>query len=81
VERMKKIDPTHHELVPKHIILSDGEVEDLLKVYNITKDKLPLIKVADPVVIAIGAKPGQVIKIVREDSPAGEAFTYRLVIK
>ena len=78
---MKKIDPTQHELVPTHTIMEDEEIEHILKGYNITKDKLPLIKVTDPVVKTIGAKPGQVIKITRKESPAGEAVTYRLVIK
>ena len=80
VERMK-FDPTHHEIVPEHIKLEDEEVEKLLKDYDITKDKLPLIKVTDPIVKAIGAKPGQVLKIVRKGSPAGEAVAYRLVVK
>ncbi len=81
VERMKKIDPTQHEIVPKHIVLEDEEVEALLKIYDITRDKLPLIKATDPIVKTINAKPGQVIKIIRKGSPAGEAVVYRLVVK
>jgi DNA-directed RNA polymerase subunit H len=78
---MKEIDPTHHELVPEHIVLTDEEVEELLETYEITKDKLPLIRAGDPVARAIEAKPGQVVKIIRKGSPAGKAVTYRLVIK
>lgn len=78
---MKEIDPTHHELVPEHIVLTDEEVEELLETYKITKDKLPLMRAGDPVAKAIGVKPGQVVKIIRKDSPAGKAVTYRLVIK
>ncbi|KYK35822.1 MAG: DNA-directed RNA polymerase subunit H [Theionarchaea archaeon] len=78
---MKKIDLTLHEIVPEHIILEDKEVEDLLKSYDITKEKLPLIKAVDPIAKAVGAKPGQVIKIIRKESPAGKAVTYRLVVK
>jgi DNA-directed RNA polymerase subunit H len=78
---MKKFDPAYHELVPKHIILEDKEVEKLLNAYDIPKDKLPLIKVTDPIVKAIGAKPGQVLKVVRKGSPAGEGISYRLVVK
>jgi DNA-directed RNA polymerase subunit H len=78
---MKEFDPTRHVIVPEHIILEDKEVERLLKAYDITKEKLPLIRVADPIVKAIGAKPGQVLKIVRKDSPAGEGIVYRLVVK
>ncbi|MBU7044304.1 MAG: DNA-directed RNA polymerase subunit H [Theionarchaea archaeon] len=78
---MTKFDPTHHEIVPEHIKLEEEEVKELLCNYNITKDKLPLIKVTDPIVKAIGAKPGQVLKIIRKQSPAGEAIAYRLVVK
>jgi DNA-directed RNA polymerase subunit H len=78
---MKEFDPTRHEIVPQHIILGDKEVEELLQNYSITKEKLPLIKVTDPVVKAINAKPGQVLKIVRRESPAGEGVAYRLVVK
>jgi DNA-directed RNA polymerase subunit H len=78
---MTKFDPSRHEIVPEHIKLEDEEVEELLRNYNITKDKLPLIRVTDPIVKAIGAKPGQVLKIVRKQSPAGEAVAYRLVVK
>ena len=78
---MKEFDPTRHEIVPRHIILEDNEVEELLQNYSITKEKLPLIKVTDPIVKAIGAKPGQVLKIVRRESPAGEGVVYRLVVK
>ena len=81
VERMKKTDPTLHEIVPEHIILEEKEVETLLKAYEITKEKLPLIKVTDPIVKTIDAKPGQVLKIIRKGSPAGEAVAYRLVVK
>ncbi len=78
---MKKTDPTLHALVPKHEIIDDEEVEHLLETFSITKDKLPLIKVVDPIVKTIGAKPGQVIRITRKGSPAGEAVVYRLVVK
>ncbi|MGD2248579.1 MAG: DNA-directed RNA polymerase subunit H [Candidatus Methanofastidiosia archaeon] len=78
---MKEIDPTHHELVPEHIVLTDEEVEELLETYEITKDKLPLMRAGDPVARAIDAKPGQVVKIIRRGSPAGTAVTYRLIIK
>jgi len=69
-----------HFLVPKHEILSEKEVEELLKKYNVTKDKLPKILVTDPAVKAIGAKVGDVIKIERESPTAGKVYYYRVVI-
>jgi DNA-directed RNA polymerase subunit H len=69
-----------HELVPYHQILSKREVEKLLKAYKIEKEKLPKILVTDPVAIAVGARVGQVVKIIRKSPTAGESISYRLVV-
>lgn len=71
-----------HELVPKHIILSEEEKEELMKKYGITKPKqLPRILSTDPVIRAINAKPGDVVKIIRKSPTAGESIYYRLVVE
>ncbi|HIE37170.1 TPA: DNA-directed RNA polymerase subunit H, partial [Candidatus Geothermarchaeota archaeon] len=44
------------------------------------KYKLPYIKRTDPVVRALGAKHGDIIKITRKSPTAGESVYYRLVI-
>jgi len=49
-------DVMQHELVPKHRIMNEKEVEELLKKYGITKKELPKILDTDPVVKALGAK-------------------------
>ncbi|MHA1585752.1 MAG: DNA-directed RNA polymerase subunit RpoH/Rpb5 C-terminal domain-containing protein [Candidatus Heimdallarchaeota archaeon] len=36
---------------------------------------------SDPAVKAVGAKPGQVVKIFRESEIAGQSIAYRLVIR
>ena len=71
----------NHELVPFHIIISEKEKEELLKKYNISPSELPKILDTDPVSIFIGAKPGQVVKIIRESHTAKEAVSYRLVVE
>ncbi len=76
----KKINILDNEFVPKHTILTEEESNELLDKYNITYDKLPLILDTDPVVKIIGAKPGNVIKITRDQSPAGKSVFYRYVI-
>jgi len=70
-----------HELVPKHIIINEEEKKQLFKKYNITPDQLPQIMNDDPVSISIGAKPGQIIKIIRKSHTAEEAVVYRLVVE
>lgn len=78
---MKKIDITKHELVPKHIVLSEKEKEELLKKYGITLRQLPRILLSDPVIKALNAKVGDVVKIIRKSETAGESEYYRVVVR
>lgn len=78
-EPAKKINITQHTLVPVHSILSEQEATEVLKRFNISTIQLPSITSSDPVVKAIGAKPGQVIKIERK-SQAGKTNYYRYVV-
>jgi len=79
-KKKRKIDLFSHELVPKHILLSKEEAEKMLKELNIRPEQLPWIKKSDPAAVAIGAKPGDIVKIVRKSSTAGEVIVYRYVI-
>jgi len=78
---LKKIDIKRHELVPKHTISSKKERENLLKTYGISARHLPRILESDPVVKTIGAKIGDIIKIIRKSETAGEITYYRVVVK
>lgn len=69
-----------HELVPKHEILTKDEVEELKKKYRIQPYQIPRIKASDPAAKMIGARPGDVIKIIRTSPTAGHSITYRYVI-
>ncbi len=69
-----------HILVPEHILLSDEEAEEVLKTLGVSKEQLPKIRADDPVAKEIGAKPGQIVKIIRESPTAGRSIAYRLVI-
>ena len=69
-----------HALVPKHEILTKKGSKELLEKYKASKDALPKIIAADPIIKAIGAKKGDIIKITRESMTAGEAMYYRVVI-
>jgi hypothetical protein len=52
-----------------------------LEKYEIKPDQLPRILANDPAVQSIGAKPGQVVKIIRKSPTAKSATAYRLVIE
>ena len=75
-----EFDVTKHEMVPKHEILSEKEVEKILKKYRVKARQMPRINTTDPVVKAIGAEAGNVLKITRPSQTAGEAITYRYVV-
>jgi DNA-directed RNA polymerase subunit H len=77
----KQLDILQHKLVPLHVVLSEKEKNKFLEEFNITPDQLPKILNTDPVAIYIGAKPGQIVKIVRKSHTAKEAVAYRLVVE
>ena len=70
-----------HSSVPQHIILTKEEAEEVLKQYNAKPYQVPYIKVSDPAIKAINAKPGNVIKIIGKSSTAGKVTRYRYVVE
>ena len=70
-----------HIYVPKHAIISKKEAEEVLKKFNCKPTELPLIFVNDPAIIGLGVKPGDMIKITRKSSTAGESIYYRYVVE
>lgn len=72
--KMIKYDPTESFMVPKHEIVDEKEKEKLEKMYG-SLDLFPKILVTDPIVIKLGAKEGDLIRIHRE-----KGFYYRLVV-
>lgn len=70
-----------HELVPKHEILPPDEREGLLTKYRVQPYQLPKIRTTDPAVKAIGAKAGDVLKIIRESETSGKYIAYRYVVE
>ncbi len=75
-----KIRLQDHILVPKHELLSKEEAKELLEILGIKKEDLPKIKVNDPIIKEIGAKPGDIVRIIREDKLFGKSVYYRLVV-
>lgn len=70
-----------HELVPKHYLLTKEETKELLDKFKITVTDLPQIFEKDPVAIAIGAKEGDVVKIVRQSETTVKSIDYYRFVK
>ena len=70
-----------HEFVPKHEILTAEERKKLLAEYKVNPYQLPEIKASDPAITAIGARPGDIVRIVRKSPTAGKYIAYRYVVE
>ena len=81
------MDIQKHNLVPKHEILLEEEIEEIFAELRYKKEDLPKISEKDPVSKEIGAKPGDVLRITRNsktregtEKTIESTITYRLVI-
>ena len=70
-----------HEFVPKHEVLTAEEKKKLLAEYKVQPYQLPEIKASDLAVKAIGAIPGDIIRIIRKSPTAGKYVAYRYVVE
>lgn len=74
-----KIDIQDHMLVPTHEIMTEDEIADEFSDVEYDFKNLPKIRSNDPVVKAIDAKPGDILRITRKSQTAGVFVTYRIV--
>lgn len=85
VELIPRIFPSfnifEHVLVPKHEIVTAEEREKLLSEYRVQPYQLPRLKASDPAVKVIGAKPGDIVRIIRDSPTAGKYKSYRYVVE
>jgi DNA-directed RNA polymerase subunit H len=79
--KKKKIDVLLHKYVPRHLLLSKEESQNLLEKYKIELTDLPQIFENDPVAIAIGAKEGDIIKIIRDSDTSVKTIDYYRFVK
>lgn len=77
---MTKFAVRDHEMVPEHTLLTPEECLEVLKEFGIGAPQLPKVHVSDPAAKEIGAKVGDIIKIIRKSTTAKHSIFYRLVI-
>ncbi len=70
-----------HQLVPKHELLEPEEKEKVITEYRVQPYQLPQIRASDPAAKAIGARPGDIIRIIRDSPTAGKYISYRYVVE
>ena len=78
---MKKLEVDKHQLVPKHILLTEREKEELLLRFGINLRQLPRISLEDAAIKEMNPKIGDVVKIMRKSVTAGESEYFRVVVK
>jgi len=85
IELIPRIFPSfnifEHRLVPKHEIIPPEEKEKVLMEYRVQPYQLPRIKASDPAAKAIGARPGDIVRIIRDSPTAGKYISYRYVVE
>ena len=69
-----------HDMVPKHVVMTKEETEEVLVKYKATTAQLPEISRFDPVATLLGIRPGMACRIERGSRTAMTATHYRLCV-
>lgn len=69
-----------HDLVPKHVLLSNEDAIKIMKEYNVTKRQFQKILAKEPVARYFNAKPGMIFKIYQYSMLTGKSVNYRYTI-
>lgn len=78
--KQRKFNILEHELVPRHEVVPPDEAIRVLRELGVKPQELPWLRVTDPVARAIGAKPGDIVRIYRKSPTSGETIAYRYVV-
>ncbi|MFX1480626.1 MAG: DNA-directed RNA polymerase subunit H [Promethearchaeota archaeon] len=79
--KKKKIDVLLHRFVPQHLLLTKEESQNLLEKFKIEITDLPQMFEKDPVAIAIGAKEGDIVRIIRQSHTTVRSIDYYRYVK
>lgn len=74
------MDITEYFLVPEHILLTSQEAIEVEKQIKSSRNKLPRLRLTDPITKYYGYKAGDVVKIIRPSDISGRYITYRVVL-
>ena len=77
----KVIKISNHVYQPKHEILPKDLAEEVLLKFNARPSQLPYITTTDKGIEDLDVRPGDIIKITRKSSTAGESVYYRYVVE
>jgi len=84
IELIPKIFPSfpifNHEFVSKHELLNPEEKIKFLEEHKMKPHQLPRINVFDPAIIAVGGKPGDIVRVIRNSQTAGKFVSYRYIL-
>jgi DNA-directed RNA polymerase subunit H len=74
------IEKPAHVMVPKHIIMSQKEVDEFCYKYYTAPKNQQHIYSGDPQAVWIGLRPGMMCRVLRLSETAGEAIAYKYCI-
>ncbi|HDQ06637.1 MAG TPA: DNA-directed RNA polymerase subunit H [Candidatus Bathyarchaeota archaeon] len=69
-----------HDFVSKHELLTPEEKEKFLEEHKVQPYQLPRINAYDPAIIAVGGKPGDIVRVIRKSQTAGKYVAYRYIV-
>jgi DNA-directed RNA polymerase subunit H len=69
-----------HDFVSKHELLTPEEKQKFLDDRKVISYQLPRINATDPAIIAVGGRPGDIVRVIRRSQTAGKYFTYRYIV-
>ena len=75
-----KFNVSKHQFVPKHIILTKQEAQEVIKKYDCSYSNIPTIKRDDVQAKYLGLRPKQICKIIVENVSSGVTEKYRYCV-